>query len=177
MSCFKLFKGFVKELEVLIRKFWWGYNGDSQKVHWVNWKCLCEAKEVAGLGFNDIGNQHHPKSRFSSPGVHCSSRSFKRATICYGLISMAPSRVPVLQSQLRHSGFKASASAGIGMIIRDSKGDAIGALSVPTHLSTSVATRGGVRIFCLRGPNFGTNILVLSQNKPSHTCVNAHTQI
>ena len=54
MSCFKLPKGLVKELEVLIRKFWWGYYGDSRKVHWVNWKRLCEAKEVGGLGFKEI---------------------------------------------------------------------------------------------------------------------------
>ena len=54
MSCFKLPKRLVKELEVLIRKFLWGYNGDSRKVHWVNWKRLCEAKEVGGLGFKEI---------------------------------------------------------------------------------------------------------------------------
>lgn len=33
MSCFKLPKGLIKELEVLICKFWWGYNGDLRKVH------------------------------------------------------------------------------------------------------------------------------------------------
>lgn len=33
MSCFKLPKGLIEELEVLIQKFWWGYNGDSRKVH------------------------------------------------------------------------------------------------------------------------------------------------
>ena len=32
MSCFKLPKGLIKELEVLIRKFWWGYNDDTRKV-------------------------------------------------------------------------------------------------------------------------------------------------
>ena len=36
MGCFKLPKGLIKELEVLIRKFWWGYNDDSRKVHWVS---------------------------------------------------------------------------------------------------------------------------------------------
>ena len=33
MSCFKLPKGLIIELEVLIRKFWWGYSDDSRKVH------------------------------------------------------------------------------------------------------------------------------------------------
>ena len=52
MSCFKLPKG--KELEVLIRKFWWGYTDDSRKVHWVSWERLCEAKEMGGMGFKEI---------------------------------------------------------------------------------------------------------------------------
>ncbi|XP_075670283.1 putative mitochondrial protein AtMg00310 [Castanea sativa] len=54
MSCFKLPKGLIKDLEVLIRKFWWGYNGDNRKVHWVKWEKLCEAKEEGGLGFKEI---------------------------------------------------------------------------------------------------------------------------
>ena len=54
MSCFKLPRGLVKELEILIRKFWWGYNGDNRKVHWVKWERLCKAKEVGGLGFKEI---------------------------------------------------------------------------------------------------------------------------
>ena len=54
MSCFKLSKGLVRELESLIRKFWWGYSGDSRKVHWVCWEKICEAKEVGGMGFKEI---------------------------------------------------------------------------------------------------------------------------
>ena len=54
MSCFKLPKGLIKELEVLIRKFWWGYNDDSRKVHWVSWERLCEEKEVGEMGFKEI---------------------------------------------------------------------------------------------------------------------------
>ena len=54
MSCFKLPKGLIKELKVLIRKFWWGYIDDSRKVHWVSWERLCEAKEVGGIGFKEI---------------------------------------------------------------------------------------------------------------------------
>ena len=29
----------------MIHKFWWGYNSDIQKIHWVKWERLCEAKE------------------------------------------------------------------------------------------------------------------------------------
>ena len=54
MSCFKHPKGLVKELEILIRKFWLGYNGDNRKVHWVKRDRLCEAKEVGVLGFKEI---------------------------------------------------------------------------------------------------------------------------
>ena len=54
MSCFKLPKGLVRELKSLIRKFWWGYSGDSRKVHWVCWEKLCEAKEVGGISFKEI---------------------------------------------------------------------------------------------------------------------------
>ncbi|XP_065629271.1 uncharacterized protein LOC136067407 [Quercus suber] len=50
MSCFKLPKGLIKDIEAMIRKFWWGYSGDSRKVHWVKWEKLCEAKEVGGMG-------------------------------------------------------------------------------------------------------------------------------
>ena len=37
--------------------------------------------------------------------------------------------------------------------------------------------RGGARIFCLGGANFGINILVLSQDKLLYTHVNVHIQI
>ena len=54
MSYFKLPKGLIKELEILIRIVWWGYSGDSRKVHWVKWDKLWETKEVGGLGFKEI---------------------------------------------------------------------------------------------------------------------------
>ena len=54
MSCFKLPKGLIKEIEIMIRKFWWGYSGDSKKVHWVKWESLCQGKDFGGLGFKEI---------------------------------------------------------------------------------------------------------------------------
>ena len=35
MNYFKLPKKLCTELECMVRKFWWGYKGDSQKIHWV----------------------------------------------------------------------------------------------------------------------------------------------
>ena len=54
MSCFKLPKGLIKEIETMIHKFWWGYSGDCRKVHWVKWERLCQAKEAGGMGFKEI---------------------------------------------------------------------------------------------------------------------------
>ena len=54
MCCFKLPKGLVRDLESMIRKFWWGYSGEHRKTHWVKWEHLCEAKEVGGMGFKEI---------------------------------------------------------------------------------------------------------------------------
>ena len=54
MSCFKLPKGLIKYLEVLTRKFWWGYGDGSRKVHRVHWKKLCQDKDMGGMGFKEI---------------------------------------------------------------------------------------------------------------------------
>ena len=61
---------------------------------------------------------------------------------------------------------------------RCGKGELV--VEVEVHLlgnKSVVAVRGGVRNFCLRGPNFFTNILVSSQDKPSHSGINTHSQI
>ena len=54
MSCFKLPKGLIKDLEVPTRKFWWGYGKGSRKVHWVHWKKLCQDKDLGSMGFKEI---------------------------------------------------------------------------------------------------------------------------
>lgn len=56
MGCFKLPRTLCKDIEVLIRKFWWGYKGESRKPHWVGWKKLCLPKCQGGLGFKEIEN-------------------------------------------------------------------------------------------------------------------------
>ena len=56
MNCFKLPRSLCKDIESLIRKFWWGYRGEQRKTHWVAWNKLCLPKCQGGLGFRDIEN-------------------------------------------------------------------------------------------------------------------------
>ena len=55
MSVFKLPVGLCKDIEAMIRKFWWG-QGETKKIHWVKWSALCSSKSVGGMGFRDIQN-------------------------------------------------------------------------------------------------------------------------
>ena len=55
MSVFKLPVSLCKDIEAMIRKFWWG-QGETKKIHWVKWSTLCSSKAVGGMGFRDIQN-------------------------------------------------------------------------------------------------------------------------
>ena len=54
MNCFKLPVTLCKEIEGIIRRFWWGQNTDKRKIHWLRWEKLCFSKGEGGLGFRDI---------------------------------------------------------------------------------------------------------------------------
>ena len=54
MSCFKLSVGLCKEIEMQIRKFWWGKRGGQRKIHWMSWEILCKLKSEGGMGFKDL---------------------------------------------------------------------------------------------------------------------------
>lgn len=53
MSCFRLPKTFLEELESLFVRFWWGSMG-VDKIHWLSWEALKESKWDGGLGFRDL---------------------------------------------------------------------------------------------------------------------------
>ncbi|KAL0004665.1 hypothetical protein SO802_012226 [Lithocarpus litseifolius] len=54
MSCFRLPVGLCQDIEMLVRKFWWGQWGERRKIHWSKWEVLCKPKEEGGLGFKDL---------------------------------------------------------------------------------------------------------------------------
>ena len=53
MSVFKLPVSLCKEIEMMIRRFWWGQH-DAEKIHWVKWSSLCSSKSIGGMGFRDF---------------------------------------------------------------------------------------------------------------------------
>ena len=53
MGVFKLPVGLCKDIEAMIRKFWWG-SGDSKNIHWVKWSSLYSSKSIGGMGFRDF---------------------------------------------------------------------------------------------------------------------------
>uniref|UniRef100_A0A2N9G7B6 Reverse transcriptase domain-containing protein n=1 Tax=Fagus sylvatica TaxID=28930 RepID=A0A2N9G7B6_FAGSY len=55
MSCFRLPNRLIKEIEILIRRFWWGQNGEKGKMHWLPWPTLCKPKCDGGIGLRDLG--------------------------------------------------------------------------------------------------------------------------
>ena len=54
MTCFKLTIGLCHDIEMMIRKFWWGQRGDHCKIHWKKWETLCKPEAIGGLGFRDL---------------------------------------------------------------------------------------------------------------------------
>ena len=54
MSCFQLPKTLCKDLENLMRNFWWGQRVEENKISWVSWKKMCKSKFHGGMGFRNI---------------------------------------------------------------------------------------------------------------------------
>ena len=54
IGCFKLPSGLLNDIEMMIRKFWWGQCGDQRKIRWKNWETMCKPKVLGGMGFKDL---------------------------------------------------------------------------------------------------------------------------
>ena len=54
MGCFKLPLGLCDDIEVMIKKFWWGQRGNRRKIHWIRWSELTKSKIVGGMGFRNL---------------------------------------------------------------------------------------------------------------------------
>ena len=54
MNCFKLPKGFLNDLNMIMAKFWWGDSCNKSKIHWRKWETLCCSKMMGGLGFKEM---------------------------------------------------------------------------------------------------------------------------
>ena len=40
MRCFKIPLGLCHEIEMMIKKFWWGQRGERRKINWLKWEEL-----------------------------------------------------------------------------------------------------------------------------------------
>ena len=54
MSCFKLSRGFLKDLNMMLAGYQWGDKCSKRRIHWRNWEQLCCSKLDGGLGFRDF---------------------------------------------------------------------------------------------------------------------------
>ena len=54
MSCFNLSKTTCKKLTTSMSRFWWGGDGDKQKLHWKKWDEVAQPKGAGGMGFRNL---------------------------------------------------------------------------------------------------------------------------
>ena len=54
MGIFKLPAGYCEDYMKMIRNFWWGYEPDQRKIHWIAWEKMMLPKHMGGMGFRDM---------------------------------------------------------------------------------------------------------------------------
>jgi hypothetical protein len=54
MSIFLLPKELCRELNSLIRNFWWGHKENEKNIDWISWEKMEAAKSQGGMGFWDL---------------------------------------------------------------------------------------------------------------------------
>lgn len=56
MGIFQLPKSITSQINVLLKKYWWGSGGDHSKIHWQQWSRMTLSKSRGGLGFRNMKN-------------------------------------------------------------------------------------------------------------------------
>ena len=54
IGIFKIPMALCDTLNSTLAKYWWGQTKDEKKIHWINWKKLCNLKGRGGMGCRDI---------------------------------------------------------------------------------------------------------------------------
>jgi len=54
MSVFKLPTNLCHLIQSTINRFWWGYNSEEKKIHWLRGEVVYENKHMGGLGFREM---------------------------------------------------------------------------------------------------------------------------
>lgn len=54
ISCFRLPKKILDDINQLASNMWWGNPANSRKVHWCSWKRLCDNKFHGGYRCRDL---------------------------------------------------------------------------------------------------------------------------
>ena len=54
MSYFQFPKKLCKDLETMMRNFWWEQKDEENKIAWVSWKRMCKSKFHRGMGFRNL---------------------------------------------------------------------------------------------------------------------------
>jgi hypothetical protein len=56
MSILWLSKTLVREINVIMSKFWWGFKENTNKISWMDWNGLGKSKDRCGIGYRELEN-------------------------------------------------------------------------------------------------------------------------
>jgi len=66
LSCYKMFVGCCRDIDMILARFWWGSNDEKRKMHLISWDKLSKSKNKGGMGFRGMGEFNN-----SLLGKHC----------------------------------------------------------------------------------------------------------